>query len=168
MITTGWSRVKHIPPELLLKLAIVAAVVLLSAFFGRRVSTNQLLVLTGAAGVLLLLRQPQLGLVALLVSALSVPFAIGTGTQTTLHAAILLIPVLLVVWIVDMVRRRAVRLVPSPVNAPLLAFALSATISFLAGNLPWNYFAGQASLQAQTGGWMIFVLSAAVFLLVGN
>ena len=45
---------------------------------------------------------------------------------------------------------------------------LSATVSFLAGNLPWNYFAARAPMTAQIGAFGVFVLSAAMFLLAGN
>jgi O-antigen ligase len=80
----------------------------------------------------------------------------------------LLVVALLAVWVVEMVRCRQVRLVRSPVNLPLLLFVLSATVSLLAGNLLWNYFAEPASLAAQAGGWAVFILSAGAFMLVAN
>ncbi len=161
-------RLSRIESRFVLMPIVVLSVLTLSAYLAPRASLNHLLLLLGAGGVLVFLHKPELGLIALLIAALSVPFAIGTGTQTSLHAAILLIPVLLAVWVADMIHRRTLRLVPSLVNAPLIAFAIGATISFLAGNLPWNYFADKASLQAQMGGWAVFVLSAAVFLLMAN
>jgi len=152
----------------LFRTAIVAAVLFLSAYLAPHASILYLVFFAGAGGVLVLVRKPELGLVALVVAALSVPFAISTGTQTSVHAAVLLIPLLFVVWVAQMMRRRTLCFVPSKTNLPLLLFALSAGISFIVGNLPWNYFAGTASLQSQLGGLAIFVFSAIVFLLVGN
>lgn len=149
-------------------LVVAATVLFLSYVLGRRPSSMLLVLLGGALLALFLQRRPELGLVAVLLSALVVPFSIGTGTQSRLHAALLLIPLLVVLWLVDMVMRQKIRLAPSPTNLPLLVFVLSAVLSFVAGNMPWNYFAARAPLAAQAGGLAIFVLSAALFLLVGN
>jgi hypothetical protein len=148
----------------LVVLGLAAAV----GFLAPRLSVTQLAMLAGAGGALLFLRIPELGLVAVLVAALCVPFAIGTGTQTPLHAAVLLLPLLLVLWLLDMLRRRSVRLVPSPTNVALVAFIVASTISLLGGQTGWNLLEGSASLMAQAGGWAVFVLSAGAFLLVGN
>jgi len=152
----------------LYKPLVVVAVILLAAQLARRPSPFLLLLFVAGLGGLLLLRRPELGLVGVLVSALIVPFSIATGTYTSLHAAVLLIPLLVAVWLLDMVRRRDVRLVPSPTNAPLIIFCLVAILAFVAGNLPWNYFASTAPMPAQLGGLAVFLLSAAAFLLAGN
>ncbi|HEX9074328.1 MAG TPA: O-antigen ligase family protein [Anaerolineae bacterium] len=151
-------------------LVVAASLIVLavSAYIGPRASITQLAPFVGVIGLLILLRNPELGLIAVLVSAMSIPITIGTGTQTKLNMAIILIPALLLLWIVEMLRRRDLRLVPSPTNLPLFAFILSVTISLIAGSVPWNYFADTASLSSQIGGWAIFVCSAAIFLLVGN
>ena len=168
MILSDLVRAREISPMLWLRMAVVGGVLFLSAYLAPRASILYVILPAGIVAVLVLIRQPELGLLALPVSALVVPFALSTGTQTSVHAAILLIPVLVGVWVVEMVRQRSVRLVPSSANLPILVFALSAAISFLAGNLPWNYFAGTASLQSQLGGLSVFVFSAALFLWVGN
>jgi hypothetical protein len=154
--------------EALTKPLIVVAVILLSAYLGRGASLSTVMLLVVLIGGLALIRLPQLGLVALMITALIIPFSIGTGTQSSLNGAILLIPLLLAVWVFDMIRRRSVKLAPSPANLPLFALALSATVSLLAGNLTWSYFARQASLQSQVGGWAVFVFSVGAFLLAGN
>jgi hypothetical protein len=165
---TDLAWTKRISPMSLVRIAIVAAVLFLSVFLASSVSPIYLILLVGIAGVVVLVRKPELGLIALIVSALVVPFALSTSTQTPVHLAVLLIPLLFGVWVAEMFRRRAFRFVPSKANLPLLLFALSAVISFLVGNLPWNYFSRTASLQSQLGGLAIFVFSAVVFLLVGN
>jgi O-antigen ligase len=168
MILSNLVRAGEVSPMLWLRMAVVGGVLFLSAYLAPSASILYVILPAGIVAVLVLIRNPELGLIALIVSALSVPFAIGTGTQTSLHAAILLIPLMVGVWVIEMVRQKSIRLVPSSVNLPILLFALSALLSFLAGNLPWNYFAGRASLQSQSGGLAVFVFSAAIFLWVGN
>ncbi|MGC8880427.1 MAG: O-antigen ligase family protein [Anaerolineae bacterium] len=163
-------RVKLLDVEnsTLLRLALVLAVLALSAYLGRMV-TPRLALLVAAGMVLLgLLARPLWGLVALIPTALCVPLAVGTGTQTSLNAAVLLVAALLGVWLLDMLRRGDVRLVPSPVNLPAASFAIVALLAFAAGQLPWNPFASTASLAAQAGGLATFILSVGALLLVGN
>ena len=150
------------------RLMIVLGVLLLSAYLGRQPTENYLILTIGVGAILILLRWPRLGLIALLVGSLVVPFSIGTGTQTPLNIAVLLIPVLLAVWFADMIRRHEFQLTPSRTTLPLLAFATAATVSLIASGLPWNLFAGTAPLLTQLGGWTVFVFSVGVFLLVAN
>ncbi len=151
-----------------ISLAVIVLVLLLATCFGRNPSLTYFVAIGGAVGLVILLRRPELGLAFLLITALGVPYAISTGTQTPIHLAVVLIPLLLALWLSAMVLRKSVHLIPSIVNLPLICFVASATISLIVGNLQWNYFAGMASLQSQLGGWAIFSFSAGVFLLVAN
>ena len=152
----------------LVRIGLILAVLALAALLGRAATPR--LALSIAAGMVLLglLARPHWGLVALIPTALCLPFAIGTGTQTSLNAAVLLVAALLGVWLLDMLRRGEVRLAPSPVNLPALAFVVVALLAFAAGQLPWNPFASTASLAAQAGGLATFVLSVGALLLVAN
>lgn len=120
------------------------------------------------AGGWLLLRHPPLGPIALVLSAMVIPFAIGTGTQTSLNMAFLMVPALGVIWFVGMYRRRSFALVPSRTTLPLIGLVLAITLSLLSGYLLWNPFAHLASIRAQIGGWGIFAFSALTFLLTAN
>jgi hypothetical protein len=122
----------------------------------------------GAIGGIFLLRWPRLGLIALLVGSLLAPFTIGTGTQSPLTLTIIIIPALLGLWIADMVRRHEFKVVVSRPIVALFAFSVAATLSLVAGQLPWNLFARNAPLLTQIGGWAIIVFSAATVLLVPN
>jgi len=149
---------------------IVAGVLLASAVLGQRASMRWLGLVVAGTGLLLLLRWPQLGLVGLVVATLSVPFAIGTGTQTAIPVTVPLLAALLGLWVMEMMLRREVRLVPSRTTLPLLLFLASVTLSFLAGTALWD---PQVSVQTnilrpQLGGWAIFVLSGGAFLLAAN
>jgi hypothetical protein len=154
--------------QLWLRLLIVAGVLLLSAGLAPRASPRYLILLVGAGMALVFLRWPPLGLATLIVASLVVPFAIGTGTQTSLNVTVLLLPVLIGLWLLDMVRRKDLRLLPSRPIPPLLAFTVLAVFACLAGNLPWFIFAQTAPLRAQVGGLAVFVLSAGAFLLVAH
>jgi hypothetical protein len=162
------DRLPALNTQPLLRAGVVVAVLALAAYLGRTASTRTAMLLAAAAGALVLLQRPHWGLVALIPAALCVPFAIGTGTQTSLNAAALLVAALLGVWPADMLRRGRVKLAPSPVNLPAFVFILVAVLAFAAGQLPWNPFAATASLAAQGGGLAVFVLSVGALLLVGN
>ena len=149
---------------------VVAGVLLASAVLGQHASMRTLGLVVAGSGLLLLLRWPQLGLLGLIVATLSVPFAIGTGTQTEVPVTVPLVGALLGLWVLDMTQRRDVRLVPSRTTLPLFLFLGAVTLSFLAGNALWD---PQVSVQTnilrpQLGGWAIFVLSGGAFLLAAN
>lgn len=153
---------------LLIKWLIVAAVLFLSVFLARGSSLMYLGGIIGIIGALILIRWQRVGLLALLIGSLVAPISIGTGSQTQLNLTVILIPVLLGLWIADMIRRHQVELVPSSTNLPLIALAVSATISLIAGNIPWNLFAVTAPIQTQMAAWAVFVFSVGVVLLVAN
>jgi len=151
-----------------LRLLVVAGVLLLSAMLAPRASPRYLILLVGAGMALIFLRWPPLGLTALIIASLVVPFEIGTGTQTSLNVTVLLMPVLIGLWLLDMIRRKDLRLLPSRPILPLVALVGVAILASVAGNLLWLIFAQTAPLRAQVGGLAVFVLSAGAFLLVAH
>jgi len=159
-------------PQFWLRLLVVAGVLFIAAYLGPRASQRYLmlvlLLVLGAASALAFLRWPPLGLATLIVASLVVPFAVGTGTQTSLNATVLLLPLLLGLWVLEMMRRKELRLLPSRPIPPLLALCGVAVLAFAAGNLPWFLFAQTAPLRAQLGGLAVFLLSAGAFLLVAH
>ncbi len=154
--------------DALLKFFVMGVVLILSAVLSSSGSERSQLILLAAAALFAFFIKPELGLVSLLIAALCVPFTLGTGTQTSLHLAVILIPILLVLWFANLLPQRRVRLVYAPTNLPIAAFVIVVTVSLITGNLTWNYFAEKANLQAQVGGWAVFVFSAGIFLLCGN
>ena len=150
------------------KWAVIAGVVLLSAYLGPRASVTQLAIVPAIVALNVLLRTPELGVVAFLLAALVVPLSLGTNTQTAPPIAIVFIPVLVGIWLLRGWRQHSIRPVASAINLPLLTFAVSATLSLIAGNLPWNLFAVRANPEVQVGAWAIFILSFLALLLVGN
>ncbi|MBM4431143.1 MAG: hypothetical protein FJ026_12475, partial [Chloroflexi bacterium] len=118
-----------------LRLLVVAGVLLLSAMLAPRASPRYLILLVGAGMALIFLRWPPLGLTALIIASLVVPFEIGTGTQTSLNVTVLLMPVLIGLWLLDMIRRKDLRLLPSRPILPLVALVGVAILASVAGNL---------------------------------
>lgn len=119
-------------------------------------------------GLWFLLRWPALGLVLLIPANMVVPFSIGTGTNTSIHATILLIILLLGLWVYQMWQRgEGFHLYGSATIRPLLLLIVVAVVAFVAGQLPW-FPTDPAPLPAQLGGLAVFVLSAGAFLLAAH
>jgi len=157
-----WSQ------RMLIRLAIIAAVLILSAIAGWAGSPSILILALALMGTLFIFFKPTVGLIALLVAALAIPFQIDTGTQTPIHGTLILIPALFGIWLVDLFRWSAIRIIPSQTTLPLIALSIVAVVACITGNLPWNYFAERVSWQAQLGGLSVFLFSAMVFFLSGN
>lgn len=157
----------------LLKPVVILVILLLAAYFGRR-ATNRLvllvvLVVGGTLAFVILTRRLEWGLLVLIPVSLLVPWEIGTGTKVAVNATILLVPLLLGLWIFRMIAiEKAVRLAPSRVNTPALAFIVAVTVSLIAGGVRWIPFGEGASLVAQLGGWALYVFPLGLFLLVGS
>ncbi|CAG0942290.1 hypothetical protein ANRL1_00888 [Anaerolineae bacterium] len=147
---------------------IIVGVLFLSVYLARNASLTYLGAILGLGFAAILLRWPRLGLVALVVGTLVAPISISTGSQTPLNITVLLIPGLLGIWLANMIHQRKLHLAPSRTTLPLIALILSATISLIAGNAPWNLFARTAPLVTQIAGWAVFVFAAGTVLLVAN
>jgi O-antigen ligase len=149
---------------------ILAAVMALAFLLGQRASVLWLALLASGIGGVVLLLRPVLGLPALVLAALILPMEIGTGTQVTLNPAALLVPVLAVLWLVDAMHRRRVRLVASAANLPLALFLAAGPLSLLIGRAAWHPLVpvGRSFLLVQLAQWAIFAFSALAFWLAGN
>jgi hypothetical protein len=151
-------------------LGVVALVLVGAAALGSRASVRSLILPCLGIGVAILLQWPIAGLFALLPAALLVPIEFGTGTEVGLNAATLLIPFLLALWVLDMMRRQELRLVPSRTNRPLILFLVAGLLSLLVGNAYWDPSVprpGNFTL-VQLAQWAIVAFSAGAFWLTGN
>ena len=113
---------------------------LAAAYLGRRPSTLWLALLAAGIGACCAVWRcrcwacPRSSLASLVV-----PLEIGTGTEVKLNLAALLIPALAVVWLLDMVRRRACAVSRrSRANLPLLLFLAASLLSLLIGRATWD------------------------------
>ena len=160
-------------PHRLVQVFIVSGVLLLSVFVGLLFPEEYLilpLLLLGAvAAFVLYLLYPPLGLFAVLIGAMLVPFEIGTGTNTGINLAIILIPLLLGILFIDtLVRKRKLSFVISRPIWPLLALVVVSLLAFGIGQLPWFVYAKGANLNSQIAGLIVFLMSVGAFLLVAN
>ncbi|TLN00785.1 hypothetical protein FDZ74_16300, partial [bacterium] len=118
--------------------------------------------------VVIILRFPWLSLLGLLPAAMVVPFGIGTGTGTELNAGILLALAAIGLWVLEMiVVERRLSVFHSRTVRPLLLLCLTVLLALGVGQLPW-FNAQHASITAQIGGAMIFLIAAGVFLVTAN
>ena len=151
---------------------IITAVFLLSALIAvnvRGLSIYMMVAILGLLGILFLLRFPQLGLFALLIVAMIVPFQLGTGTNVSLNAAFLFCPLLIGLWLFrDFLLKKNPTTYRSRTFIPLLGLSITTLLSFISAQLPWVPFAGTASIPAQLGGLMIFLFSAGIFILTAH
>jgi O-antigen ligase len=151
------------------KLIIISAMIALSIVLGMKGSTQHVwaifILLGGIVAILAFLRWPSLGLILAYVGGVFIP-NIGAGG---LNIAVVLIGLLLILWLMDMFAvKREVQLVPSRTLWPALLFIVIATISFGFGQLPWFTYVLPASIDAQIGGYLIYILSFGAFLLAAN
>jgi O-antigen ligase len=151
----------------LIKVIVILAILSLSALMGFRTSSYFLILLVGAWGMVLLLQQPALGLVAMAGLSFTLPLEFGTGSDVALTPPVLLIPGAALAWLVDGLRKRSLRFPASRTTLPLVLFVGSGLLSFLAGTVYWDPAVPRAGnlLLVQLAQWAIFALSAAIFLL---
>lgn len=149
---------------------IIVALVLFASLVLALVASERIYLLLAAGliavtGVLLIIQYPALVIYLIVASAITVPLEMRGG----LNLPVILIAGLLVLWLLDMlIRQRSIHFASSSTNLALIAFIISAIISFGIGQIPWYPVMTPAPLSAQFGGFLIFLLSAVAFLLVGN
>jgi hypothetical protein len=151
-----------------LRVLIIGAALVLSAALAPGASTGELGVLLSIAAVAVFIRWPTTGLAALLVCSALLPFTVSTATQSSVNVSVILVVVLTGLWVLEMIVRRDLYLLPSRPIAALLALCVVAGLAFIKGFQPWLTFAQIAPLPARLGGLAIVLLSVAVFLLMAH
>ncbi len=149
---------------------LVAATLLLAALLGARSSLLYAMLLAGGLAMVVLVMEPALGLVALGALSFTLPLELGTGSDVSLTAPVLLIPAVAGAWLLSALGKRSLRLAPAPTTLPLLLFVGSSFLSLAAGNSYWNPLVPRPSnlLLVQLGQCAIFALSAVAFIVAGE
>ena len=160
-------------PQQLIQVFIVSGVLLLSFAIGLFFPSNYLIlpiILVVAFGAFIInVRYPPIGLLALIAGGLLVDFEIGTSTSTSINLVVILLPMFIGIWFIDMlVRTRRVHFVPSRTNPPLVALVIVSILAFGIGQLTWFFYAHQAPILSQLGGLAIFLLSVGAFIFSAN
>jgi O-antigen ligase len=150
---------------------LVAALVLLAAaVLGSRASVTMLLLPCAVLALAVVALHPILGLVATIVTALLIPFELGTGREVSLNLSTLLVPATFALWFIIMVRRQDLRLPRSRTTLPLLFFVLASLLSLLIGTAYWDPAVPRPGniLLVQFAQWGIFLFSALAFWLTAS
>ena len=158
----------HRTVMLLIRLGIIAGTLGLAYYGGRRPSMTFAAIPLLLVGGWLLVINTHWGLPMIVLSALVVPFAIGTGTGTSLNAPFLIIPALAGIWLVKSLLAGSIKFTPTQANWALGGLVITAALSMLNGYLPWNVFASLAPVRAQVGALGVFVVSALAFWVGAN
>lgn len=151
---------------LFIRLMALALVAYVSYRFAIQPSDTALVVFIALLGMIWLRSHLEQGLVLFLVASLFVPLSIGTGTETTIPASMILLSGMAALLVLNFARRKesARHALPLNILAPSLALIFSALLSFLGAAQPYNYFANLASASAQLGGVSIIIVSVIVLL----
>jgi len=169
-ITTGLFKNSRSIRQILIVIAVLglSAVLAQRQIFGRWWQFIELLPLLIAAmiGGIYLIRNPHWGPSLIIFAALVVPFTLGTGTEVSINAAMLLLIFLFGLWLLDaIVLRKQIEIPKSPPAVILLMLCVAALLSFVIGQLNWIPFAPHAPIKAQLGGLALYFISAISFLL---
>lgn len=157
---------QHTPQ--LLRIAIILGVLTFSlaqAYIGLPPLLSLILMALPVAlgGIILLLRQPELGLLLLIAATMLLKYRLPP-----LDITIPLVLGLTGLWLLEMIaRRRQIVLIRSRVIQPSVALVVVAIVSFGFGQIPW-YPVNSAPLDAQIGGLFIFITSIAALLWVAH
>jgi hypothetical protein len=152
-----------------IQIAIVIAVLLATtviSFWGSGTVFLLLLVVLGGVGVLFaLMRQPNLGFIFVMLGGIFIPITGPSG----LSVATMVIALMLGLWILEMfIVDRNIKFVHSFSLLPVVGFLAISTLAFIIGQIPWFIFARQAPLDAQVGGYAIFLFSMAGMVLAAH
>ena len=136
--------------------AVMVAATMISYWGSPRIMVMLLVLLGGIAALSALLSQPNLGFILIFVSGMFVPF-VGPGGVNAVTAIVVL---MMGLWLMEMfVIKRHFQFVRSHSMTSILMFTVVCTLSFFLGQIPWFVFARQAPLDAQIGGYAIFLFS---------
>jgi hypothetical protein len=153
-----------------LRVAVVVGALAVGAYWAwsPRPPLTQLQALVAAGAVATLIRFPNIGLGVLILSAVFIPFGVGTGSRTEVNVAVILVGLLTALWVLRLFLLRQLRLVSSRTMRPLVALSVVALLAFLNGVQPWLVFAQTAPVSAQAGGLAIVLLSICAFMLTAH
>ncbi len=151
------------------QLGLMMLVVLLSMIVSYWGSTRMLILVLvlvgGIGGLIVLLQEINIAFILLLIAAIFVPFS-GPGG---VNAAVLMVAALIGLWLMDMfVVKRSFEFIQSPALLPVVFFVIISTISFAMGQIPWFLFARQAPMDAQIGGFAMYILSVGLMLVAAH
>lgn len=121
-------------------------------------------------GLAMILVHLEFGLVLLPIVAVMIPIEIGTGTGSTIVAAMLLAGAIIGLWCIRLLTQQGLTIVKSPINLPLAGFTVAIIVSTITSNVfrdPLVAFVPQF-LMAQIGGLSVILVSTGLFFMTMN
>ena len=142
-------------------LAVILLSVVISYWGSSRIMVLIPILIGSIIGLIVLLKQINLGFVLILLAGMFVPFE-GPGG---VNAAVLAVAALVGLWLADMfIVKKEFTFIRTRVFMPVIFMLVISVIAFGMGRLPWFLFANQAPLDSQIGGFAIFILSMGLML----
>ena len=155
-----------------IKLGIILLIFAVCMVFGYKVSPKlallSVLLVGGFIGLILLLRHPEVGIYLLIPISFFVSWEVGTGTSVAFNLTFLFAIAILGLWIFRIISSRDPNNPPiNTINTLSITFIIAAAISLIGGNIRWVIDAqDQASLFAQVGGGLLYIIPIGVMLYV--
>ena len=156
----------------MIKPGVILLVLAASILFGYKASPKWTLIVAilvlGFIGFVFLLRRPEIGIILLVPVSFFISFEVGTGRSITFNFTFLLAIAIIGIWIFRIISTR-VPIYPqtTSVNILSIVFIVATCVSLIAGKILWVINAQyQASLPAQIGGWLLYVLPIGIMLYV--
>lgn len=148
----------------------LGTVVFLSLVIGQTTSPKFLVIVFLIVGGIVLLNNPNIGLLLVTFVALVVRTQFDTGTDVSLTSITLFIPFLGIIWFADMAVHRRLNFRPSRLNLPLFIFILMSLLSLIIGRVTWDPLVHRNKnfILVQMSQWGIFALSGLAFWLSAN
>lgn len=151
---------------------LIPATLLLSAAAALLITPNNyylffgLIVAVGAA--LVMLRYPPLGLVGIIIFGQFVPWGLGTGTNTTLNPAMLILAAMVALVILRaVIAKDPPEWVLSHTFLPLVVLLVVVIIATLVGQFHW-FTASPAPIRAQLGGAALFFFTVFAYMITAQ
>ena len=143
---------------------IINVIISPKAALGTRAALFLVVGIIGIFGLVILLKHPYLGLVGLAGASLIVPFEIGTGSESALNIAILIVALMAGIMILKILIKRnlSANLIDRPI-VPVIGLMLISILAFISGQLVY-FSTSPAPIRAQLGGMGLFILSGFAFL----
>jgi hypothetical protein len=160
----------------LMRLAILTGLIgglMAIGFASNRIPPELVLIAVAACpfALLTLTRRLEYSVLAIILAAGFVRFSLPTGTESRIVMSLLVTALFIALWIIQMLTRdRGLHLIPARFNAPLLAFIITAVISYGWSNafrdplvMVWRTWP-----LVQLGGLAVMILLPGALLLTAN
>ena len=146
-----------------IKFGVLLLVLLTCLVFGFKVSLKlvllSVLLVGGFIGFILILHHPEIGIILLIPISFFIPWEVGLGSNN-FNLTFLFAFAIIGIWIFRVLSTRApIHPQTTLINILSILFLTATCMSLLAGNIRWVINAqDQASLPAQVGGWLLYVI----------